>query len=328
MTTIRQLIQTSPSKANELLAKLADTSENAVKTRERLFTELKAELELLASLEEEHLFPVLKKRKEMKDLVADALADNRETRKLLAELERTPKESEEFGFKAAELKKVFQQHVRDEKKEFLPAVMKALSDEEAEAIVEKIETEKAEIEEVRRAEAEERRTEARRARDQVDSLERSSENLLDAARTGMQEARQTMQAAQDTLQRQVGTVSDLAHRSTAQILQAFDDSSEQRQNLAAMSEAGNVLARGLQDISGEWFDLVRDRLLKNLDGFGALARCRSLQDVMTIQSELLKANLQHTVDSTRKLSELSVRVTNEATQTMARRMEATQRRAA
>ncbi len=328
MTTIRQLIQTSPSKANELLARLADTSENAVKTRERLFTELKAELELLASLEEEHLFPVLRKRKEMKDLVADALADNRETRKLLAELERTPKESEEFGIKAAELKKVFQQHVRDEKKEFLPAVLKALSDEEAEAIVEKIETEKAEIEEVRRAEAEERRTEARRTRDQAESLERGSENLLDAARTGVQEARQAMLAAQDTLQRQVGTVSDLAHRSTEQILQAFDDTSAQRQNLAAVSEAGNVLARGLQDISGEWFDLVRDRLLKNLDGFGALVRCRSLQDVMAIQSELLKANLQHTVDSTRKLSELSVRVTNEATQTMTRRMEATQRRAA
>jgi hypothetical protein len=63
MTTIRQLIQTSPAKANELFAKLADTSEGAVKTRERLFSELKGELELLSSLEEQHLFPVLRKHK-------------------------------------------------------------------------------------------------------------------------------------------------------------------------------------------------------------------------------------------------------------------------
>jgi hypothetical protein len=34
MPTIRQLIQTSPAKANELFAKLAETSGNAVKTRE------------------------------------------------------------------------------------------------------------------------------------------------------------------------------------------------------------------------------------------------------------------------------------------------------
>src|SRR5215213_9498057 len=53
MTTIRQLIQTSPAKANELFAKLAETSENAVKTRERLFADLKEELELLARLEED-----------------------------------------------------------------------------------------------------------------------------------------------------------------------------------------------------------------------------------------------------------------------------------
>ena len=44
MTTIRQMIQSSPAHANELFAKLVDTSENAVKTREKLFAELKGEL--------------------------------------------------------------------------------------------------------------------------------------------------------------------------------------------------------------------------------------------------------------------------------------------
>ena len=87
MLTIRQLIQTSPAKANELFAKLAETSGNAVKTRERLFAELKEELELQMRLEEQHLFPVLRKRKETKDLVPDALNDNKEARKALTELE-------------------------------------------------------------------------------------------------------------------------------------------------------------------------------------------------------------------------------------------------
>ena len=44
MTTIRQLIQNGPAKANELFAKLGDTSDTAVKPRERLFAELKEEL--------------------------------------------------------------------------------------------------------------------------------------------------------------------------------------------------------------------------------------------------------------------------------------------
>jgi hypothetical protein len=55
--TLRTVMQAGPAKANELFTKLSDTSEGAVKTRERLFTELKTELELHASLEEQHLFP-------------------------------------------------------------------------------------------------------------------------------------------------------------------------------------------------------------------------------------------------------------------------------
>ena len=84
--TITQLIQSSPANANELFAKLAATSNGAVKTRESLFNELKAELELHARLEEEHLFPVLKKHNETKDLVRSAVSGNKQTRALLDKL--------------------------------------------------------------------------------------------------------------------------------------------------------------------------------------------------------------------------------------------------
>ena len=126
MTTIRQLIQTSPTRANELLARLVDTSDSAVKTRDRLFTDLKEELELLTELEEKHLFPVLRKHKETKELVAGAIDDNKQLRKILTELDQIPRDGEEFGTKVAELRTIFQQHVRDEKKELLPAVLKVL----------------------------------------------------------------------------------------------------------------------------------------------------------------------------------------------------------
>ena len=107
----------------------------------------------------------------------DALSDNREIRKLLGQLERTPKDDENFLSKVMELRKPFQQHVRDEKKELLPAVTKALSDEEAETILANIEDEKAEIEAVKRAEAEQRRAEARQEAEQVESVQRTAEEM-------------------------------------------------------------------------------------------------------------------------------------------------------
>jgi stress response protein YsnF len=212
MTTIRQLIQTSPTKANELFAVLADTSNNAVKTRERILGDLKSELELLAKLEEEHLFPVLRKHKETKDLVTAALNDNKQTRKLLAELEQTPKGSEEFAPKVAELRKVFQQSVRDERKDLLPAVLKALSDEEAQAIVEKIEDGKAEVEGAKRAEAEQRRAEQKQERERL-------EQILAEEKEAADRERKTREAAQKAAE-QAAQTAQIAVESTNQVAQS------------------------------------------------------------------------------------------------------------
>jgi hypothetical protein len=92
MSATRQFSHTPPDKANELFEKLLATSDAALKTRERLFADLKEELELLASLQEEHLFTVLH-RHGMQDLVREASNDHEQTSALLAELESMPKGS-------------------------------------------------------------------------------------------------------------------------------------------------------------------------------------------------------------------------------------------
>jgi len=344
MTTIRQLIQTSPARANELFAKLVDTSDTAVKTRERLLADLKEELETLANLEEQHLFPVLRKHKETKDLVRDALNDNKQARKLLAELEQTPKDGEDFAVKVAELRKLFQQHVRDEKKELLPAVLKALSDEEAEAIVERIEGGKAEIEEAKRAEAaqhraearqqreeeakraeaEQRRAAARQQREQEQNVLRMAESIAEPVRAGAEGAQRVARTAQDTLQAGVGSATEAAQRTTDQLIGFAGFSGQQAQGWAqqssqaveAMARATTVLSRGAQEISREWFTLSQERMQRNIEGLTALTQCRSIPDFLTIQSELVRDNFQRTIDNSRSLADVSVRVAQEAARTI------------
>jgi hypothetical protein len=306
MTTIRQLIQTTPAKANELLTKLADTSETAIKTRDSLFSDLKAELELVSTFEEQHLFPVLRKYKETKDLVAEALTENKRTRKLVSELEQTPRESEDFSNKVIELKKAFQQHVRDELKELLPAVVKVLSDEDAQAIVERIEAEKAELGETKRAETEQRRAEARRQRDQAGSAERSAENMADAARAGAKGARQAVRTAQGGA---TSGLTEIGHLSADQ-LEAMAQAS------MVWARAGTVVARGLLEISREWSSLAQDRWQRNLEGMRAVVRSGSVQDLFAMQSGLARDNLLQAIDNSRRIAELSVRVAAEATQTI------------
>src|SRR3954454_5937926 len=329
MPTIRQLIQTSPAKANELFAKLAETSGNAVKTRERLFSELKEELELQMKLEEQHLFPVLRKHKETKDLVSDALNDNKETRKALADLERTPKESEEFASKVAELRKAFQQHVRDERKELLPAVLKALDDEEAEAIVDKIEGAKAEVEEAKRAEAEERRAAAREEREQAEAVARqererietvrqAAESVSNVVRVSTEAPRRVAETARETVQSSVSTATQMAREAADFGVFSFSDVTRRVQNasagMTAVAQASTGLAMRYQAIWQEVFQLAQQATQARTENMTRVMSVRSPQQLLEVNIDLLTGEMQRFFDGQARLSQFSAEAARDAKQ--------------
>lgn len=200
--TLRTLMQAAPAKANELFTRLAETSDGALKTRERLFAELKSELEAHADLEEQHLFPVLRKHAETRELVAAAVKDNKELRALLVELNAQPKNEEGFLPKLSELRKAFRQHARDDAKELLPAVRKALSEEQLQDVTERMETGLIEAEQAKHEQAEEKRAIARQAREQAEEQARQEEG---AEQERQAIARRTREAALQTTQAVVRT---------------------------------------------------------------------------------------------------------------------------
>jgi len=324
--TTRTFSQTPPDKANELFEKLLATSDNAAKTRERLLSDLKEELDLLANLQEQYLFPVLNKHG-MQDLVQEAIQDNQETSALLGELESGPKNNGEFLSKVTALRKAFQQHLRDDKKELLPAVLKVLSDEEAEAVAQKVEDEMASIEETKRAET-------RRAREQVETVQRVADDVTNTVRAGAEGAQAAARTMQETLQNSLGAASEIARRSTDQAMRLFSLpngdaqglAEQASENLRAVAQSGTVLARGVQDVSRECLELSQKRWQKNLDGVNALARCRSMTDFVALQSALLRDNLEQTLDNSRRIAELTVRVADEAARTMTAQGEKAQQR--
>ena len=93
---------------------------------------------------------------------------------------------------------------------------------------------------------------------------------------------------------------------------AEETAQQSSRNLKAIAECNAVLAQGFQNISREWASLAQDQLQRNLDAFNALLRCRSLQDVVAVQSGLVRDTLELTVTNGRQIAELSVEVASEA----------------
>ena len=186
--SLQTTMQTAPARANELFARLGETSDGAVKTREKLFSELKAELELYTGLEDRHLLPILRKSPETRQLAVEVANDNRDLRAKLAELEALPKSDATFPEKLSELRKVFRQRARDEKRELLPAVQRALSEEQVQGVAERIEAGLAEAEQAKRDETEERRAKARQEREAAERQAEQDETAEQARRAGAAQA--------------------------------------------------------------------------------------------------------------------------------------------
>lgn len=316
MTPNRNIGQTPPDQANELFVQLLETSNDAAELRERLFSDLRQELDLLASLQEEHLFPVLEQNPETADLVRGARDDHQQTKALLNELAATPKDSDAFLAKVAELRKVFQQHIRNDKNELLPVVLKVLSAEEVEAVVEKVEEE---VAETRQAAAEPRRT--RRGRKPADAGTDTSGTLLAAVEAGSESVRVLEQSAQDAVQDSAQATSELGGRSlesfSRQGREALTLVDQMPDYLQVVARSNRILAGGAGNITLEWFGLRQERMLKNLEGVTDLLSCRTIPDFVSLQSSLVRSNVERMLENSQRLAQLTAQVAQEATRTLA-----------
>jgi phasin family protein len=87
-------------------------------------------------------------------------------------------------------------------------------------------------------------------------------------------------------------------------------------NIETVSQASTVLVRGFQEVSQELLAVAQDRLRKNSGSLSRIAQCRSVQDFVAVQSELIRDNLEQLLDATRRVAEVSLRSAEEATKTI------------
>jgi len=94
--------------------------------------------------------------------------------------------------------------------------------------------------------------------------------------------------------------------------QAEELARKSSQNIEALSQASNILVKGAQEFSREWFELMQDHMSKNIDAMNRLASCHSLQDFVSVQGDIARDRLGHTVESSRRLATVWLRVADEA----------------
>lgn len=137
---IYQLLKEDHRKVKAIFEELEETTERSVKKREILFANLKMELTVHADAEETQFYSRLMKPKEMRDITTEALQEHELARDLLSQLNTDPKDTEEWTAKLTVLKENVEHHIEEEEGTLFRKARTILSEKEAIAIAEEVET--------------------------------------------------------------------------------------------------------------------------------------------------------------------------------------------
>jgi len=325
--TLRQTIQAAPAKANELITKLSATSNQAVKAREGLFSELNDELSRYVEIEEQHFLPLLRKHPETKDAAADALKGNKDLRARLAQLAASPKNDDAFIAQLAELKKGFQQHVRNERKELLPAVLKALSDEEARELSGNIEDAVADAEKAKRDEKREEASQVKREAEMAEQARAAQQAIAQAQKVAEREAREATEKVAKTIEQGAASLQENARHVTETITErAQQVASDAREaltvyggsvkgimdDLQAVRASSTLTLGAISEFRTVWMDWFGKAARANAEASQRLLRCKSMKEVVELQTETMSGAMRDWMEGGSKLLQIAQRSSKQA----------------
>jgi phasin family protein len=122
----------------------------------------------------------------------------------------------------------------------------------------------------------------------------------------------------------VTTAKQQVEKSTSQFLKGFEDlTALTKQNVDAFVKSGAILAKGFEDISKSTAAYTQSTLESSAAASKAVLGVKTVRDLVDLQSSFAKKSFDSAIAEGTKVSEISVKVANEAFQPISTQINAT-----
>ncbi len=96
-----------------------------------------------------------------------------------------------------------------------------------------------------------------------------------------------------------------------------------KENIDAFVKSGTVVAKGFEEAGKAWIDFTRRSFETGVETAKAVMSCRDLREVVDVQSEFARSSMDSLVNEGSKLSEIGMKVANEALEPIQSRINVT-----
>jgi phasin family protein len=153
-----------------------------------------------------------------------------------------------------------------------------------------------------------------------EAARKMAEESSRAARTAAEAGAGVARVGADVFQRNAELATELVEQSMQRFSRTFGIGGENAhqaaqqsaRNAEAIMQSSTIIAGGMQSISRELLEFARKRMAQNLQMADAVMGCRTPQEFIAAQSNLVRDNLEDFVQSTRRIAEISMQMADEA----------------
>jgi len=82
--------------------------------------------------------------------------------------------------------------------------------------------------------------------------------------------------------------------------------------MASIVESNAILMSGIQELSRQWFGIIRQRAQQSLDQLDSAADCRSPAELLAVQGSFVCDSLEHLLEDSAYLAQFTAQVTLDA----------------
>ncbi len=150
-----------------------------------------------------------------------------------------------------------------------------------------------------------------------ETVEQVAETVEQVAQTA------TEQVAETATEQVTQTATKQVEKATAAVTQSYGDfATFQNEAFAALVRSGEILAKGAEALSKEYFTFAQHAAEANSEAAKALLAAKSVNEFVQLQSDFLRVSLDKSVDEGSKLSEMSFKIATEAFEPLQKQMTA------
>jgi len=166
---------------------------------------------------------------------------------------------------------------------------------------------------------------AKKVEDNIADTLKPVEAAMSVGKENMEKAMQaSTEAAQKGYEQYMAFAKENGEKFSQQVFKNYGQLSDlQKENAEAMMQSGTIWVKGVENVSKELMALAQASFEANMNAAKQLMGVKNIKEAMDLQSELARAHMDKVMADSTKVTEMSMKVANEAFQPLQTRMNTT-----